>query len=159
MKKYRKNAGIIVFNKDKKVLICERIGNWEQAWQFPQGGIDEKETAQEAAIRELKEETSIISVKAVVTETTPLMYDFPPEVKANSKRKGRDYDGQAQYWSLFLFLGEDSEINLQTEEPEFQSWKWIDIEDADKNVVSFKKEVYRQIINKFKPIIQEYKIL
>ena len=117
MKKYRKNAGIIVFNKNKKVLICERIGNWEQAWQFPQGGIDEKETAQEAAIRELKEETSISSVRAILTETTPLIYEFPPEVKANSKKKGRDYDGQEQYWSLLLFLGEDSEINLQTKEP------------------------------------------
>ncbi len=159
MKKYRKNAGIIVFNKNKKVLICERIGNWEQAWQFPQGGIDEKETAQEAAIRELKEETSISSVRAILTETTPLIYEFPPEVKANSKKKGRDYDGQEQYWSLLLFLGEDSEINLQTKEPEFKSWKWIDIENADKNVVSFKKEVYRTIINKYKPIIEEYKIL
>lgn len=159
MKKYRKNAGIIVFNKNKKVLICERIGNWEQAWQFPQGGIDEKETAQEAAIRELKEETSISSVRAILTETTPLIYEFPPEVKANSKKKGRDYDGQEQYWSLLLFLGEDSEINLQTKEPEFKSWQWIDIENADKNVVSFKKEVYRTIINKYKPIIEEYKIL
>lgn len=159
MKKYRKNAGIIVFNKNKKVLICERIGNWEQAWQFPQGGIDEKETAQEAAIRELKEETSISSVRAILTETTPLIYEFPPEVKANSKKKGRDYDGQEQYWSLLLFLGEDSEINLQTKEPEFKSWKWIDIENADKNVVSFKKEVYRTIINKYKPIIEKYKIL
>ena len=159
MKKYRKNAGIIVFNKNKKVLICERIGNWEQAWQFPQGGIDEKETAQEAAIRELKEETSISSVRAILTETTPLIYEFPPEVKANSKKKGRDYDGQEQYWSLLLFLGEYSEINLQTKEPEFKSWKWIDIENADKNVVSFKKEVYRTIINKYKPIIEEYKIL
>lgn len=157
MKKYRKNAGIIVFNRQRKVLLCERTGNWNDAWQFPQGGIDDGETPVEAAIRELREETSVTSVVHVATMDKPLKYDFPPEVKKNNAKKGINHDGQEQYWNLFLFTGEDSEINLATKEREFKNWRWADIEEAPDKVVAFKKDVYRQVVEYFTPLIDNYK--
>ncbi len=157
MKHYRKNAGIVVFNRERKVLLCERVGNFKNAWQFPQGGIDKGETAVEAAVRELREETSLISVKYVASLPQPLTYDFPPEIKKSNASRGIFNDGQEQYWSLFLLTGNDKEINLQTGEPEFKSWRWTDIETAADNVVDFKKNVYQQVIKYFKPLIEKYK--
>ena len=156
MGNYRKNAGIIVFNRDRKVLLCERVGNYENAWQFPQGGIDGGETAEQAAARELCEETSLPSVRYVASMPEPLIYDFPPEIKKRNAARGIFNDGQQQYWSLYLLTGNESEINLNTAEPEFKNWRWIEIEKAADNVVAFKKEVYRRIIEYFKPLIEKY---
>ena len=155
MKKYRLNAGVVVFNSTGKVLLCERIkGEAGNSWQFPQGGIEPGENASEAALRELAEETSVTSVKLVTTLENPLIYDFPPEVKASNAVRGIFNDGQQQYWSLFYFTGFDSEINLQTAEPEFKNWRWADIHEAYKHVISFKKDVYRQVIAAFTPLIE-----
>lgn len=158
MKKYRPNAGVVVFNKAKLVLVCERlIGEEGKSWQFPQGGIELNESAIETAQRELREETSITSVKHVYTTPNAYLYDFPKDVLEMSRRKGRFNDGQVQMWSLFFFEGEDSEINLNTAEPEFKNWKWIKIEEAAKHVITFKQEVYEEIIKEFKPIIENYR--
>ena len=156
MGNYRKNAGIIVFNRDRKVLLCERVGNYENAWQFPQGGIDGGETVEQAAARELCEETSLTSVRYVASMPEPLIYDFPPEIKKRNAARGIFNDGQQQYWSLYLLTGNESEINLNTAEPEFKNWRWVEIEKASDNVVAFKKEVYRRIIEYFKPLIEKY---
>lgn len=158
MKKYRPNAGVVVFNKDKLVLMCERLyGEEGNSWQFPQGGIEIDESAVDAARRELREETSVKSVKHIYTTPNACLYDFPKDVLEMSYRKGRFNDGQVQMWSLFFFEGEDSEINLNTAEPEFKNWKWVKIEEADKHVIAFKKEVYQEIIKEFKPIIENFK--
>lgn len=156
MGNYRKNAGIIVFNRDRKVLLCERVGNYENAWQFPQGGIDGGETAEQAAARELREETSLTSVRYVASMPEPLIYDFPSEIKKRNAARGIFNDGQQQYWSLYLLTGDESEINLDTAEPEFKNWRWVEIEKAADNVVAFKKGVYRRIIEYFKPLIEKY---
>ena len=104
MKKvFRPNAAAVVFRQDKKVLMCRRIFPKTDGWQFPQGGIEAGETAQEAALRELKEETSVHSVTAVKTLDYPLRYEFPEEVKAKFRTRGIFNDGQEQYWSLFYF--------------------------------------------------------
>ena len=101
MKRYRRNAGIVLFRHDGKVLLCERIENYPKRWQFPQGGIDAGETPLQAAQRELKEETSVTSVKFIATLPRPIRYDFPEAVKkAHPERRN---DGQEQYWHLFLF--------------------------------------------------------
>ncbi len=157
MKHYRKNAGVVLFNSDRKVLLCERVGNYENAWQFPQGGIDAGETAAEAAARELYEETSVKSAKLVKTLETPFIYDFPPEIVKRNALRGRFDDGNEQYWSLFFFTGKDSEINLATAEPEFKNWKWAEITEADKHVIAFKKPAYEQLIKLFKPLIDGYR--
>lgn len=158
MKKYRPNAGIVVFNKNKLVLMCERlIGEEGMSWQFPQGGIEEGETPQEAARRELREETSITSVRFIAQMPHSIIEEFPEEIKAKFAQRGIKTDGQEQYWCLFLFDGEDSEINLATEEPEFKNWRWDKIENSDKHVIYFKQEIYRRLISEFKPIIENFK--
>ena len=156
MKHYRKNAGIVLFNKDKKVLLCERKGNYHDAWQFPQGGIDEGESIAQAAARELWEETSVRSAQLVYTIPDAFIYDFPAEIIKHNSLRGRTDAGNEQYWSLFYFTGEDSEINLNTAEPEFKSWRWADITEADQHVVDFKKSTYAAIIKIFKDMIDKY---
>ena len=154
MGQYRPNAGIVLFRKDGKVLLCERIENYPKRWQFPQGGIDEGETPLQAAVRELREETSVISAKFVYAMPQPLKYEFPLEVK--QKHPERHNGGQVQYWHLFYFTGDESEINLQTAEPEFRSYAWVDIKAAPESVVEFKKEVYNIVAEKFQTIIRQY---
>ena len=112
VKAYRKCAGIIVFNKFKKVLVCARNDAKSFNWQFPQGGIEDNENDCLAALRELREETSIVSVQPVKTLDHPLRYDFPLDVINKSKGIGKQYAGQDVFWSLFYFSGEDNEIVL-----------------------------------------------
>ena len=103
---YRKCAGIVVFNEKGQVLLCNRKG-LKGAWQFPQGGIEENETVEEASRRELFEETSIKSVEYVFVEDKALRYEFPNDVKNNFKKKGIASDGQDIYFSLCYFVGND----------------------------------------------------
>lgn len=138
---YRKNAGAIVINKDKKVLLCRRL-DITDAWQFPQGGIEEGESPSLAAKRELYEETSIKNVKLIKTLDNPIRYHFPQEILEKMQKRGFSNLGQDIYWSFFLFEGNDDEINLQTNEPEFSEFKWTTMKDAVELVVDFKKEAY-----------------
>lgn len=154
MNKYRPNAGIVVFRNDGKVLLCERVENYPKRWQFPQGGIDAEETPLQAAVRELREETSVTSVKFISSLAEPIRYDFPPEVK--NRHPERQNDGQEQYWHLFFFYGQEDEINLKTAEPEFRSYQWIDIKDTPKLVVEFKYDVYCTVAKNFSELIKEY---
>lgn len=146
---YRKNVGIVVCNRHKLVLWCERKDLPGQ-WQFPQGGIDDGETVLEAARRELREETSVISAEPLAVIEKPLVYDFPAEIAERFKKRG-----QVMNWVLFRFCGEDGEINLNTSEPEFINWKWVDIDQTPDKVVQFKKEVYQKMAAEFKPYLQE----
>lgn len=155
-KTFRKNAGVVVFRHDKKVLMCRRIYPKVDGWQFPQGGIEAGESFIEAAKRELFEETSISSIIHVATLDYPLRYEFPENVKEKFREKGIFNDGQDQFWSLFYFYGNDSEINLTTAEPEFDEFAWKDIEDAPNIVWKVKKDVYVQMVSKFLPIISSY---
>ncbi|MFV0625976.1 MAG: RNA pyrophosphohydrolase [Alphaproteobacteria bacterium] len=154
-KKYRKNVCIVIFNKEKKLLVCERLDSQGKtfAWQFPQGGIDEGENVLEAAKREAWEETSITSLEFVSQTEKPIFYDFPDNV---FKKFGCKYSGQEQSWVLFHFQGNDSEIDIKTKIPEFAQWKWVDADFALNHVVPFKKEVYEKGINFFIPLIENY---
>lgn len=146
---YRKCVGIAVY-KGHKVLLCERR-DLPGAWQFPQGGIEDGEGPVEAARRELREETSIVSVEPADVITAPLRYTFPPEVQKGGKWK---HDGQDMQWVLFRFTGEDSEINLKTAEPEFARYAWEDIDEAVKRIAEFKKNVYIEAVRRFKPVVE-----
>lgn len=155
---YRKNAGIIVFNKDKKILVCERKFASESSWQMPQGGIDEGESIADATIRELYEETSIKSARIVKTLEEPIRYLFPEHVK-NKLWKIKGYDkffGQDQYWSLLYFFGDDREIDIKTEHPEFKNFKWESIDFVINNIIDFKKESYTKAFSKLKPYLDEF---
>lgn len=146
---YRRCVGTVVFYKGK-ALLCERLDT-PGAWQFPQGGAEPGEDTETTARRELREETSIISVKTEAVIDTPLRYDFPPEVKKKSKWQ---YAGQEMRWVLFRFCGDEKEINLATENPEFSRYAWEDIDEAVKRIVDFKKNVYTEAVKIFKPLVE-----
>lgn len=153
---YRKCAGAIVFNAHGKVLLCNRIDISGEHWQFPQGGIEKGETPLIAAQRELFEETSICSVVQVYTETEANRYVFPDEVKKRFESKGIYTLGQDIYFTLFYFNGADSEINLNTEQPEFKEYIWQDLQFAVEHIVPFKKEVYEKVCKRFASRIKQY---
>ncbi|RYQ92282.1 hypothetical protein Ahy_B09g098467 [Arachis hypogaea] len=124
------------------------------AWQMPQGGIDEGEDPRNAAIRELREETGVSSAEVISEAPHWLTYDFPPQVREKLNIQwGSDWKGQAQKWFLFKFTGQDQEINLLgdgTEKAEFGEWSWLPPEKA----VDFKKPVYKEVLAAFAPHLQ-----
>ena len=147
---YRKNVGIVVFNDKHKVLMCARADKPDMQWQFPQGGIDDGEDVLVAAKRELQEETGIKSVKFVTQLPQTLRYKFPAPIE-----KTCHFIGQEQSWVLFYFLGTDNEIDFCTnpEEIEFKGYEWVDISEAPKRIVEFKKNVYNKVAEYFSSYI------
>jgi|TARA_B100002051_G_C16621775_1_gene578665 putative (di)nucleoside polyphosphate hydrolase len=148
---YRNGVGIVVLNNENKVFVAKRIDNPKNFWQMPQGGVDEGEDLLNAAYRELKEETSIFSVKLIKEIEDWTQYDLPSKL-IGIIWKGR-YKGQKQKWFIFKFLGNDTEINIKTKNPEFLDWKWIEIGKITEIVVDFKKEVYQKVEKEIKKII------
>ena len=139
----RNGVGIIVLNKENRVLVARRIDNPKNFWQMPQGGVDKDENYYDAALRELKEETSIVSVKLVQEIDKKLSYILPDEL-IGIIWKGR-FKGQIQKWFIMRFIGNESEINISTKKPEFLEWKWIDLKDLTKIAVNFKLNVYKSL--------------
>ena len=147
----RSGVGIIVLNKDSKVLVAKRIDNPKNYWQMPQGGVDEGEDFLKAAYRELNEETSIKNVELIKEIDGTITYELPNHL-LGIIWKGK-YKGQKQKWFLMRFIGEDKEINIKTKNPEFLDWKWIDIDQITEVVVDFKLHVYKELKEKVKKII------
>ena len=147
----RVGVGIVLLNKDNKVFVAKRIDNPKNFWQMPQGGVDEGEDFLSAAYRELEEETNIKNVKLIKELDGMTTYELPKNL-LGIIWKGK-YRGQKQKWFLMKFLGNDDEINLKTNKPEFLDWKWIDLELITEFVVDFKLHVYKEIESKVKKII------
>ena len=147
----RDGVGIILLNKDNKIFVAKRIDNPKNFWQMPQGGVDKGEDVLSAAYRELEEETSIKNVK-LIKEINKITTYFLPENLLGIIWKGK-YKGQKQKWFLMRFLGNDTEINIKTDKPEFIEWKWIDLERITDVVVGFKLEVYKTLKSEIKKII------
>ena len=139
----RSGVGIIVLNKENKVFVAKRIDNPKNFWQMPQGGINKNEDFFTAALRELKEETSIVSVKLIKEIDDKFTYILPDHL-IGIIWKGK-FKGQIQKWFIMRFVGNESEINIKTKHPEFMDWKWIDLKDLTKIAVNFKLEVYKQV--------------
>ena len=147
----RRGVGIVLLNKENKVLVAKRIDNPKDFWQMPQGGVDEGEDFYHAALRELKEETSIISVKLIKEIENKFTYILPDHL-IGIIWKGK-FKGQKQKWFVMRFIGDELEINIKTKHPEFLDWKWVDLEDLTKIAVNFKLEVYKQVKSEVEKIL------
>ena len=147
----RSGVGIVVLNKNGQVFVAKRIDNPKNFWQMPQGGVDQGEDFLTAAYRELEEETSIKNVELIRELEGTITYELPDRL-LGIIWKGR-YRGQKQKWFVVRFLGEDSEININTKNPEFLDWKWIELDKITDEVVDFKLNVYKNVKEKVKKII------
>ena len=147
----RKGVGVALLNNNNEVFVAKRIDNPNDFWQMPQGGVDQNENSFEAAIRELKEETSIVNVKLIKEIKEEITYNLPDNL-LGIIWKGK-FKGQIQKWYIMRFLGNDDEINLKTKHPEFLEWKWINVQNITDKVVDFKLHVYKKIQNELKNLI------
>ena len=145
---YRPCVGVVLMNDAGKVFVGERIDT-PDAWQMPQGGIDEGETPREAALRELWEETGLeASSVEIVAETSDwLTYDLPNTL-LGKVWKGK-YRGQKQLWVLMRLTGTDADINIDTDHPEFSKWKWSDSTSLVNDIVPFKRHIYENVVREF----------
>ena len=147
----RSGVGIVILNKENKIFVAKRIDNPKNFWQLPQGGVDENENFYTAALRELKEETSIVSVKLIKEIEDKLTYILPDHL-IGIIWKGK-FKGQKLKWFIMRFIGNESEINIRTKHPEFLDWKWINLEDLSKIAVNFKLEVYQKVQSEVKKVL------
>lgn len=150
---YRPAAAVMLLNAENKVFVAQRIDSSFDAWQMPQGGLEPGEDEQAGALRELEEETGIPPrlVEVVARSSRELLYDLPPEMMGNLW-KGK-YRGQRQTWFLARFLGTDADIDLETEHPEFRTWKWVDPSDLPLIIVAFKRQLYEDVLGEFAHLI------
>ena len=139
----RSGVGIVVLNKENQIFLAKRSDNPKNFWQMPQGGVDGDEEFYEAAIRELFEETSIKTV-SLIKEIDGFTTYLLPDHLVGIIWKGR-YKGQKQKWFIVRFNGDEKEINIKTNHPEFLDWKWVNIENLTDEVVYFKLHIYKQI--------------
>ena len=153
-KKYRKCVGMLIFNNKKEILVAKRLDHPSGFWQMPQGGIDENENPEEAVWREMMEEIGTNKVKLIKSSSQWINYDIPKETLATLPW-GEKYVGQTQKWFIFRFLGNDSDINVETDNPEFSEWKWANLNTIIDNIVPFKRKVYSLVLNEFKEIFDQ----
>ena len=144
---YRLGVGLVLFNAEGLVWAGRRIDQKGDAWQMPQGGIDDGETPEEAVLRELEEEIGTGKAEIIAESGDWLTYELPPEL-VGVAWKGR-YRGQKQKWFALRFTGQDSDIRIDTEHPEFAEWRWVEFERLIELIVPFKRELYQQITAEF----------
>lgn len=149
---YRPCVGIMLLNPENSVFVAQRRDMRTAAWQMPQGGIDEGETPRDAAFRELAEEIGTAKAEVLAESRGWLDYDLPLELLPKLWQ-GR-YRGQTQKWFAMRFLGEDAEIDIETDDPEFTQWKWARPEQLPELIVSFKRDLYRRVLEEFRPILE-----
>jgi putative (di)nucleoside polyphosphate hydrolase len=149
MGQYRRGVGVMLLNGEGKVWVGARIDNLADAWQMPQGGIDEGEEPWATALRELEEETGIPAhlVERIAECPERLRYDLPQEWRP--RLWGGKWLGQEQDWFLCRFLGRDADVNIATEHPEFREWEWVEPARLPEIIVPFKRDLYRRLIEEF----------
>lgn len=149
---YRANVGIILVNIDGSLFWAKRIG--ENAWQFPQGGIRESESAEQAAFRELHEEVGVTkdSVELLGSTQDWLRYDIPKHLIR--RHQTPCCIGQKQRWFLLRFTGNESDVCLDvSDKPEFDQWRWVDQLEPPRSVISFKRRVYAEALKELLPLL------
>ena len=148
---YRKCAGIMLLNARKQVFVARRLDMPSAAWQMPQGGIDAGESPAEAARREMREEIGTDRAEIIAESPRWFTYDLPVELV--DQLWGGRYRGQTQKWFAFRFNGTDADIDLDTHEPEFIEWKWIEPEMLPEVIVPFKRELYADLLVEFRDVL------
>ena len=151
--KYRKCVGMMILNANKEILVGRRLDHPSGYWQMPQGGIDENENPKEAVWREMMEEIGTNKARLIKVSNQWINYDIPPET-LKTLPWGHKYIGQRQKWFAFDFLGEDDDINVGTDNPEFSEWKWAEMDLIVGNIVPFKRNVYSVILEEFKDLLK-----
>jgi len=146
----RTGVGAIVLNNKNKIFVGKRKDNPIDKWQMPQGGVDKNEKFLDAMKRELFEETSIKNIEVIKEINNWFEYELPKNL-LGIIWKGK-FRGQKQKWFIVRFVGNENEINLETEHPEFIEWKWIDMNELPNVIVDFKKEVYKKILVELKKL-------
>jgi putative (di)nucleoside polyphosphate hydrolase len=150
---YRPAVGIMLLNDADRVFVARRIDTVVEAWQMPQGGIDEGEAPRAAALRELEEEIGTAKATILAESQGWLHYDLPPELVG--KVWGGRYRGQRQKWFAMRFTGSDTDIDLATKHPEFMDWKWIEPDQLPELIIPFKRQLYRDVLAEFAGICGE----
>lgn len=143
---YRANVGVVLANPTGQVLWARRVGG-RNAWQFPQGGIDQGETPEQALFRELYEEVGLTADRVRVLAQTDdwLYYRLPQRMRRKNVTPG--FVGQKQKWFLLEMLGQDQDVNVaQSAKPEFDQWRWVSYYYPISQIVEFKREVYRRAL-------------
>ncbi len=150
---YRPCVGLMLLNREGKIFAGQRLDNQNDAWQMPQGGIDDGETPDQAALREMREETGIHPDQVQVLRESAYWhkYDLPPGL-VRRLWNGR-YRGQKQRWFALRYLGDDSGVDIDTHEPEFRAWSWMAHEDLIHKIVPFKRDTYMQVFDEFDDLI------
>ena len=147
---YRRNVGVMLVNEAGHAFVGQRIDSETPAWQMPQGGIDAGETPKDAALRELEEETGVTPDLVTVEAETEgwLSYDLPHDIVAKIW-KGK-FRGQEQKWFLLRFHGNDDQVRIDTDHPEFSQWCWLSADEVLDQIVPFKRPVYEEVIAAFR---------
>lgn len=147
---YRLGVGIMLINREGGVFVAKRIDMTSEAWQMPQGGIDEGEDPRATALRELEEEIGTGKAEITAESRDWYTYDLPDDIIP--KIWGGKYRGQKQKWFALRFTGEDSDINIQTAHPEFSEWKWVAMHELPDIIVPFKRELYQALVDEFREL-------
>ncbi len=149
---YRPCVGVMLFDARGRVFVGRRIDT-PDAWQMPQGGIDEDETPEAAALRELEEEIGTTKVALAGGTAGWLTYDLPDELVG--RVWGGRWRGQRQKWFACRFLGDDADIRLETGHPEFNAWRWVELDQLTTLIVPFKRAIYAAVVAELGPVVRQ----
>jgi len=149
---YRPGVGILLLNEHNQIFAGKRIDNKiAEAWQMPQGGIDDGENPREALFREMLEEIGTDKAEIIAESHDWLHYDLPEDLQG--KLWGGRYKGQRQKWFVLRFTGIDADINIETHDPEFYKWKWAEKDEIVSLAVPFKRPLYNMIFEEFNHLL------
>jgi putative (di)nucleoside polyphosphate hydrolase len=148
---FRPGVGMMIIDRENRIFVGKRIDSKANGWQMPQGGIDLGETPSSAALREMKEEIGCNAGYIIAESKNWYSYRVPNYLVP--KLWDGQYCGQRQKWFLIRFTGTDNDININTQHPEFQQWKWVNFDELLLDVISFKLKLYKQVVKEFWPLL------
>ena len=152
---FRPCVGIFLINPEGKIFVGARNDLSGNHWQMPQGGIDDGETPEIAAIREMEEEIGTAKAEIIVAHERWIYYRLPSEL-SKIAWNGR-FQGQKQKWFALRFLGSDADIDIETDHPEFHAWKWANLEQLPDMAVDFKRAAYEEVRSAFQDVVERVK--